>query len=381
MFINFWYVAARSDEVTDQPVATRMLGQDFVVFRDTAGVAHCLSGVCAHRGAALAEGRRKGDCIECPYHGWRFNGAGQCIRIPSQDADVRIPQRARVDSYPVCERYGLIFAFLGDLAEEERPPIMAVPEWGQNGWRPTSLSFRWEFDYKRSIENALDPSHNEFVHTTHLEKREEQPFAIPPLDLVEHAWGTGFRIEMPGPALHEEKMREVSGRTTPGVVRIDAGHHGVSSFWTYVQVNRFFRHQYFFETPLETGKTAIYMIDMRNAMLDAADDERTMKMDTLVMNQDGRVLLGLRPVVPPVTNVRENLMPSDRQMARYRERLKEWEARGWRIDVETVRRTRDNAAYAIPSPARRESRHWTLEPVPLIPARPGFAASAAGDGG
>ena len=51
--------------------------------------------------------------VQCPYHGWRFDGAGQCLRIPTLPADQKIPARARVDSYPVQERYGLIFAFLG----------------------------------------------------------------------------------------------------------------------------------------------------------------------------------------------------------------------------------------------------------------------------
>ncbi|MDH5255312.1 MAG: Rieske (2Fe-2S) protein, partial [Gammaproteobacteria bacterium] len=82
MFINFWYAALRSDQLTDQPVKVRMLGQNFVLFRDTAGKAHCLSNVCVHRGGSLAGGKVKGDRVECPYHGWQFDGAGQCTRIP-----------------------------------------------------------------------------------------------------------------------------------------------------------------------------------------------------------------------------------------------------------------------------------------------------------
>ena len=56
MFINFWYAAAESKNVTDKPVSVRMLGQDFVLFRDSDGNAHCLSNTCIHRGAALADG-------------------------------------------------------------------------------------------------------------------------------------------------------------------------------------------------------------------------------------------------------------------------------------------------------------------------------------
>ena len=118
MFINFWYVAGRADEISDQPLKRRMLGQDFVLFRDRQGKAHCLSNTCVHRGGSLAGGKVKGDCVQCPYHGWEFNGDGVCQRIPSLGSQAGIPARARVDAYPTEERYGLVFAFLGDLPEE-----------------------------------------------------------------------------------------------------------------------------------------------------------------------------------------------------------------------------------------------------------------------
>ena len=69
MFINFWYAAAQSEEVQEKPVKVQMLGQDFVLFRNTEGAVKCLSNVCTHRGGSLADGIVKGDCVECPYHG------------------------------------------------------------------------------------------------------------------------------------------------------------------------------------------------------------------------------------------------------------------------------------------------------------------------
>ena len=78
MFINFWYTAGRSTDVTDTPVRRRMLGQDFVLFRDTTGRVRCLADTCIHRGASLGLGKVKGDCIQCPYHGWQFGGDGAC---------------------------------------------------------------------------------------------------------------------------------------------------------------------------------------------------------------------------------------------------------------------------------------------------------------
>jgi phenylpropionate dioxygenase-like ring-hydroxylating dioxygenase large terminal subunit len=376
MFINFWYAAEQSENVTDEPVGVRMLGQDFVLFRDTSGQVHCLSNVCAHRGAALAGGKVKGDCVECPYHGWQYNGGGQCTTIPAASDDVKIPKRARVDSYPTTERYGLIFAFLGDLPESERPPIMECKEYGQEGWRATTIVFDWDFDYKRSIENALDAAHNEFVHTTHVDKKEGDPFRVPPLDLIDHDWGTSFHIEMPAPAMFEEKMRDTADRAEPSIFHIYAGYHGVSSFWTFIEPTpKFIRRQHFYETPVEVGKTRIFTVDMRNNMRDPKDDERMVYMDTLVMNEDAKVLLGIRPVLQPTTNIKENFVQSDSHMAHYREKLKEWEAVGWRIDQDEVDRNKMKVAYAISSPARRTSKNWTLDPVPLVPEKTGVAAS------
>ena len=124
MIINQWYVAAESTEVTAAaPRKVKMLGVDFALFRDEAGVAHCLSDICVHRGASLGMGRVEKGCVECPYHGWQFNGTGDVVRIPSLPAETAIPKRARVDSYAVIERYGWVWVFLGDLPEAERPPL------------------------------------------------------------------------------------------------------------------------------------------------------------------------------------------------------------------------------------------------------------------
>jgi len=61
-------------------------------------------------------------------------------------------------------------------------------------------------------------------------------------------------------------------------------------------------------------------------------------------------------------------VPSDNAIVAYRQHLDEWEAKGWRIDMDTLRANRGNIAYAIPCPARRTEKNWVLDPVPLLPA-------------
>ncbi len=381
MFINFWYVAEESQNIGDTPVQARMLGQDFVLFRDQSGTVNCLSNVCVHRGGSLAHGKRKGDCVECPYHGWQFDGAGACTRIPSMGPDAKIPGRAKVDAYPTLERYGLIFAYLGDLDEADRPPLMDIPEWGQEGWRSTFLKFDWNFDYKRSVENGIDLAHNEFVHTFQIFTQDDENFAVPDLDLIETDWETGYWAYPPGQGLQSEETIELAkagGLTEPGTSKVYTGHHGVSNIRTYIQPSAADMkiHQYFYETPLDESHTRIYFINMRNFMLEPDKDPMAEGPNRIVVEEDGTVLEPLRPVLTPNTNNKETFVPADRPVARYRERIKDWETLGWRIDVNEVNENKNKVAYAIPSPARRRSKGWALDPVPLLSGSGQLSAAA-----
>jgi len=368
MFINFWYPACLSADLGQTPQTVRMLGQDFALFRDSEGQAHCVSDVCVHRGASLGHGKVKGDCVECPYHGWQFNGDGVCERIPSLGADAKIPSRARVDAYPVQEKYGLVFAFLGDLPAEERPPIMEIEEYGQEGWRATVQHFSWNIDYKRSVENGVDPAHNEYVHPTHGFQGKKEDYELNPITISETTWGSGFYGEREAPPLPDEKMRAVSGRTENAIIRGGTGHEGISSVWTHIHpTDKISIHQYLFETPIDEAHTSLFLINLRNFLIEPEEDARMMGRNEYVALQDRDVLEPLQPVVTPRTNVHEIFVEHDRAVARYRERVREWEGCGWRIDADEVTRTGGKVAYAIPSPARRKVKGWVLDPIPLLP--------------
>ena len=118
MYINFWYPVAQSKEVkNDEPLRVQILGLPFVAFRDSEGEPHILSDTCVHRGGSLGLGWVRDGRVICPYHGWEYGGDGKCLKVPTQDEDKKAPARAKVDSYPTDEKYGILFAFLGDLSE------------------------------------------------------------------------------------------------------------------------------------------------------------------------------------------------------------------------------------------------------------------------
>jgi phenylpropionate dioxygenase-like ring-hydroxylating dioxygenase large terminal subunit len=367
MFINFWYPAEQSQNITDTPVRLRMLGQDFVMWRDSAGQAHCLSNTCSHRGGSLSSGNIKDDCIQCPYHGWRFDGDGNCVAIPSLGPKANIPGRTRVDSYPVEERYGLVFCFLGDLPEDERPPIMNIKEWELEGWNNTIQHYVWDINFQRSIENGIDPAHNEFVHDTHGFSGEWEEYRTPEVVPEETEWGTGFSEVIKAPPLPDKEMQKASGRTEDAEIWAGTGHEGVSSLWTFIHPSEDMHiHQYMYETPVDEHSSKIWLINLRNFMLEDKHDERVIERNEYVAFQDRDVLSKIHPALTPPSNNFEHLMPADLCIGKYREKLDSWEQRGWRIDSAEVKQNKNRVAYAIPSPARSDAKGWVLDPIPLV---------------
>jgi phenylpropionate dioxygenase-like ring-hydroxylating dioxygenase large terminal subunit len=366
MYKNFWYPMAMTEELGDKPVLVRCMGLDFVIFRDTDGDANCLSNTCIHRGGSLAHGKMRGSNIACPYHGWQFDGAGQCHKIPSLGPDAKIPARASVDAYPVAEHAGLIFAFLGDLSESERPPFLPVAEFGQEGWRQTKQQFTLKSNYQRSIENGLDPAHNEFVHDTHGFQGENEAYKVNEMRVEERdEWGRGFWHTFNSPKLPEGDMRKL--RDYEGDLEAGTGHHGPNQLWTYIHVSpENWIHQYGYERPIDAETVQIYLVTMRNCALDPGQDELIIERNAYVADQDVGIVEALHPVVTPDSSTKELMTPSDKVILMYRDKLKEWDGRGWQIDFDRLERESKKIAYAIPGPARREQKGWVLDPVPTV---------------
>jgi phenylpropionate dioxygenase-like ring-hydroxylating dioxygenase large terminal subunit len=375
MFINFWYPACESGELAaDKPLHVKMLGLDFAVFRDSKGAAHCVSNVCVHRGASLAHGKVKGDCIECPYHGWQFRGDdGSCTKIPSLGKDAKIPARAKIDAYPVQEKYGLVFCFLGDLPEAERPPIMDLPEWGQDGWKITRIVNHWQANYLRSQENTLDPAHTEFVHPSMGYQGGREDYNVPDLELIERDWGVGTMTKFVSPDLPSAAMKGVKGE---GQMEAGAGNHGPAHAWTYLHFSKFaMAHQYSFKLPISNSEFKSFFIQFRNFKLEDAVDAPMLERTKAVGEQDRVVVERIEPRQIPESATEEVLVKADLVISRYRERLQSWEDKGWRIDTEKMNALKDKKAFAIPSPARRTQKGWALDPVPLIPGKDSGTAS------
>jgi phenylpropionate dioxygenase-like ring-hydroxylating dioxygenase large terminal subunit len=396
VYINFWYPIVRSEDLAPgKPEKVKVLGCNLVAFRDQQGNARVISDTCTHRGASLGGAWSAGvggvqrivnGCIVCPYHGWEFNGDGECVNIPSIGYGTKTPPRAKVDAYPTQEKYGIVFAFLGDLPENERPPLLEIEEYGQAGWRAnTVLVLEVDYYYERSIENGLDPAHNEFVHPTHGHQgKNRDTYRVNEIEVEDHRQGHGFWFwhVFDGPPLPDEKHETAAGsggkvpwekdtRPDRGQIKAGGGTYGPNIMPTYINIGKgqMFR-QYFFEQPVDEGKTRIFFLNMRNFMLDPDKDGPIHARNKVIAGQDIQILLGLIPKFTALHPTKEVLMPADKPIAAYRSWLEKFDEKGWRIDwAEMKKRHEIDKVYTIPSPGRRTSGNWVLETVPLIKNR------------
>lgn len=159
---NAWYVAAISETVTRKLTPVKVLDSRLVLYRTASGEPVALEDACPHRKLPLSMGRLTDDCIECGYHGLTFNARGECIAAPTQD---RIPSSAVVRSFPVRDRYGLLWIWMGDAALANDESIFTIETYDDPAWHTTSGdSLTVHCNYLYLTDNLLDPSHVAWVH-------------------------------------------------------------------------------------------------------------------------------------------------------------------------------------------------------------------------
>jgi hypothetical protein len=149
-----------------------------------------------------------------------------------------------------------------------------------------------------------------------------------------------------------------------------AGNHGPAHAWTYLHFSPVAHaHQYSFKLPIDRHSFRSYFIQFRNFKTGPEVDGPMLERTRAVAEQDRAVVERLVPPLTPESSTEEVMVKADLVITRFREMLQSWEDRGWRIDVDKMAAVADRKAFAIPSPARRTSKGWALDPVPLIPGK------------
>ncbi len=160
----------------------RVMSEDFTLYRGESGTAYLIGARCAHRRTQLSTGWVEGDDIRCLYHGWKYDGTGQCNAAPPEKEGFY--KRIKIRGYPVREYLGLIFAYIGPGEPPELPQYLAFEEDGLLD----SYMQRCPWNYFLNVENMPDEVHVSFVHRDSV-YGERGMSDLPTIRAEETEWG------------------------------------------------------------------------------------------------------------------------------------------------------------------------------------------------
>ena len=168
--LNAWYVAALARDLDTELAARTICTEPVVLFRTSDGTPAALADRCCHRYLPLSLGVHLGDRVRCGYHGLEFDAAGACVAVPGQST---IPPGAAVRSYPVVERHGFVWIWMGDPALADPGTIPDYrwntdPAWAPPGGTAIGGAAEVGCHYMLSIDNLLDLTHEIYIHRSTL---------------------------------------------------------------------------------------------------------------------------------------------------------------------------------------------------------------------
>ena len=182
----FWQPVYRAEDlVRGQTKPVRIMSEDFTLYRGVSGTPYAVAFRCAHRGTQLSIGSVEGENLRCFYHGWMYDGSGQCVEQPAEPKP--FCEKVRIRNYPVREYLGLIFVYMG---EGEPPPLRQYPEFEREDYE-VIIQPSEPCNFFNRMENAVDQVHVRFVHPTSGQS------GCPKADAKETAYGIAIKTVWP----------------------------------------------------------------------------------------------------------------------------------------------------------------------------------------
>jgi phthalate 4,5-dioxygenase oxygenase subunit len=165
LFRCYWMPALLPEELPEPdcpPVRVTLLSERLLAFRASDGTLGLIDEFCAHRGVSLWFGRNEENGLRCPYHGWKYDTGGQCVEVPSEPAESGYAQKIKLKSYPLIERGGVLWTYMGP---PESQPALPEFEFATVGPKQRFISKRLqECNYLQALEGGIDSSHTSFLH-------------------------------------------------------------------------------------------------------------------------------------------------------------------------------------------------------------------------
>ena len=164
---EYWFPGLPSYELPSPdcpPIKLRLLGEDLVAFRDSAGRVGVVAQACPHRGASLFFGRNEEEGLRCVYHGWKFDLEGNCVDMPSEPAESNFKSKVKVRAYPARDVNHMIWLYMGP--RETPPPfprfeVLTLPPEQVN--EPSIMME--EANWFQNLEGDIDSSHIDYLHS------------------------------------------------------------------------------------------------------------------------------------------------------------------------------------------------------------------------
>lgn len=317
MIRNRWYPVLDSQELGKKPIGVTRFNEKLVFWRDQEGSVSCIRDRCAHRGARLSIGKVIDSKLQCPFHGFEYDGEGSVVTIPAMGRSYDVPDNFKVNSYKTHESHSFIWIFWGDGGSEKNgapqyfEDLKDFPFYGR-------FEETWNVHYSRAIENQLDVMHVAFVHHNTIgranrtvvdgpivtwvsedqfyffvrNRKEDGTVAKKPEDLPEPDLERDFRLSFIFPSLWQNYIGQ-KARATIAFVPVDEENTKI-----YLRF-----YQNFFTVPV--------LRDMFNKLV--------MHFNRVVLHQDRRVVLTQQPK-KTVLKMDENLIQGDSPIVEYRKR-------------------------------------------------------------
>jgi phenylpropionate dioxygenase-like ring-hydroxylating dioxygenase large terminal subunit len=188
---SYWHPVLRATDLGPEPVARTLLTERIVLYRGASGAIAAAPDRCPHREAPLSAGRVSDGCLQCPYHGWTFDGEGRCVAVPSNEPHVPVPPKAHLKTMHCVERYGLVWVCPGEPAAG----IPELPQEADPAFRRINVEVQtWHTSALRMVDNFLDISHFPWVHVATFGDATER--VVPTFELTQLGDFHGYAYEV-----------------------------------------------------------------------------------------------------------------------------------------------------------------------------------------
>jgi vanillate O-demethylase monooxygenase subunit len=298
--LNAWYAAALASEVDGTQLFHRkLLDTSVLIYRTANGTAVAMQDRCPHRFVPLHLGERRGDDVVCKYHALRFDCSGRCTHNPHGNG--LIPAAAQVRSFPLIERYGFLWIWMGDApADPQRlPDFGPLDEGPATGVAHTYMPMKAH--YELIIDNVMDLSHIDHVHGEIITTRGQLSPLIPPVkeenDTINARWEWKqtpammiFANFMPEPAAEARMFFDITW-SAPANIQLSVGavQDPNAPLDLAHTVGQYDLHTC---TPASAGETHYFFATRRNHIVDDGEfnQMKIQAMHNAFVSEDGPII-------------------------------------------------------------------------------------------